>query len=472
MATEQKDVIKVFDTPANLAANLAENMMGYDTTNDRFAAQLPSAGGLKVVSDDSQQCLLATPQTLTGLKTITQNLIVTAAKMITLNQIGGLKFNTGDKHGFSINDTLDGGYIYKELLNVLGGVLSVHDRTLIILGNQDFLSNKDFSASSDWTVTTGFSIGAGTMNFAHSDGTDDFQQVSTDMINHLMQPNTWYKLIYDVTASNGTPTVVISTDTADAEVTVDITVATLKELYFKTNGTVNAPFKIEVTSSIAGDTFSIDNLAAIRLQGQVDASQFGPGGSVEISGRGDIKMTANQGTIDRSGYLSGPLADSVQGLQFDSPGRARFTGPLDIGGGQVSDNPGTEGWELTERFGINETLEVQTSGAVTGNMDYVLDQGPTDGIGNYLIFVNGLKDDGSLAVAFSHSVMVKSDGGTVTIMGTPTLIAEVDEFTDASVIFSIVSDNLRIQVTGSASDDINWTSQVIGHGNQLGPRTF
>jgi len=47
MASENKDIIRVFDTPANLAANLRSGMFGYDTTNDRLGVKRLADGNMK-----------------------------------------------------------------------------------------------------------------------------------------------------------------------------------------------------------------------------------------------------------------------------------------------------------------------------------------------------------------------------------------------------------------------------------------
>lgn len=82
-----QDVLRVLDTPANLATNLKNRMFGFDTTNNRFAAK-NNSGVMKFVSDDTQQCLLATAQTLSGQKTFTPQTLHT----------GGTKVSNNVKH--------------------------------------------------------------------------------------------------------------------------------------------------------------------------------------------------------------------------------------------------------------------------------------------------------------------------------------------------------------------------------------
>ena len=84
MAVENKDVIRVFDTPANLAANLKNKMFGFDSTGIRFAAK-DASGTMRYVSHDSLQCLLAGTQTITGIKTFSANTFFTGS--ITLGGI-------------------------------------------------------------------------------------------------------------------------------------------------------------------------------------------------------------------------------------------------------------------------------------------------------------------------------------------------------------------------------------------------
>lgn len=77
MAVTNSDVIRLFDTPSNLSTNLKEKMIAGDVTNVRFAAKFPTIG-MKYVSDDSKQLLLAGAQTVTGIKTWSANQIFSA----------------------------------------------------------------------------------------------------------------------------------------------------------------------------------------------------------------------------------------------------------------------------------------------------------------------------------------------------------------------------------------------------------
>jgi len=80
MTVFNRDVIIVEDTVANLTANLKNQMKAYNLPEDRFAYKT-AAGVMKFVSQDELQMLLATTQTVTGLKTFTANL--TANQLIT-----------------------------------------------------------------------------------------------------------------------------------------------------------------------------------------------------------------------------------------------------------------------------------------------------------------------------------------------------------------------------------------------------
>ena len=467
MANENKDVLRVHDTPANLFANLKDLMFGYDTTNNRWASKL-SGGSMKYVSDDTQQVLIAGTQTITGLKTFTQNVIMTADKLLTLDQVGGLKLKDTDKYAISDDDSADNGYQYDELFNVFGGKLAVQDRGTAV-ASFDIISNGTFASDTKWTKTSGFTIGSGTLNFAHSDGTDDVTQGLSDMGAERIMPDTWYKMEYDITASAGTPTVEISTSTAVTAVAIDLTVATGKVLYFKSKENAMASFKIDVTASIAGNSFSLDNLKLGKVPGFVEGTAFGPAGSVGITGRGDIQSTDNTVSSDRSGYFKGPIA-SLSGLQFDSLGAGRFTSSLDIGGEQHNAVAGQEKWMSGPRMSINVRQSVTTSGAVTGDMDFELALASNDIMSTFLVFINGLKDDQTIGVGMIYMVVVRDNSGTLSIVGTPVQVGKIDDFTDTSVAFSISGDNLRVKVTGSAGDDIDWTSQYIGHGALFGQR--
>ncbi len=463
MTVENKDVIRVEDTPANLALNLKDQMMAYDPTGGgggRFAFK-DSGSVMRFVSNDTLQVLLAGTQTITGLKTFTQNIIMTASKLLTLDQIGGLRMAASDKYVLSDNDS---GYSVNELLSIFGGKLDIQNRNNVVTPSTPILKFNDFSTDSSWTKTAGFTIGSGVANFAHSDGTDDLKQ-SSSQFQSVLHGNQWYKLTYDITASNGTPTVVVK---GLPDVAIDLTVATLKVLYFKTLGSASE-FKIDVTGSIAGDSFSIDNLILALVPG--DTENITSIGNLELSQSGDIASTGS-GSANKSGYIGGPTAISTkQGLQFDSNNDARFTERLDVGSGN-NDAAGlmAEGWKGQNRLSMMEVQSTSTTDAGSGTMLWDL-RTSNDGMATLLVFVNGIKNDESLGVGAVYMVAIRTVSLTVTQLGTAVELAKLDEFTDTVITFSINGSNqLVVNVTGSAGDTILWTSQIIGHGTQLGDR--
>ena len=99
MADTPADIIRVFDTPANLAANLKEKMIGGDTAGNRFAAKFPSIG-MKYVSNDDLQALLAKANAFTGLNTFAA--LTTFNENITLNSNKKFYVNN-DTTGTEIN---------------------------------------------------------------------------------------------------------------------------------------------------------------------------------------------------------------------------------------------------------------------------------------------------------------------------------------------------------------------------------
>jgi len=66
------DVIHVFGTPAELATKLKNGMIGYDTTNDRFAFRRLSDGVIKYFENDTDQSFVKTDGStpITGDQTI------------------------------------------------------------------------------------------------------------------------------------------------------------------------------------------------------------------------------------------------------------------------------------------------------------------------------------------------------------------------------------------------------------------
>lgn len=72
------DVIHVFDTPANLATNLKNGMIGYDVTNDRFAMKRLADGVIKYWENDTDQSYVKTDGTtpITGAQTFNSEIKV------------------------------------------------------------------------------------------------------------------------------------------------------------------------------------------------------------------------------------------------------------------------------------------------------------------------------------------------------------------------------------------------------------
>jgi len=269
MANELKDIYRVFDTPANLAANLKEKMFGYDTTGQRFGANVPSTG-MKYVSEDTLQCLLAGTQTISGLKTFQQHIIMTAAKLLTLDQTGGLRLNSASTNSISDDDSL---YTVDKLLGIYGGDFEVLDH-----GQEDSdnaLNEPNFATATKWSAVGDMSISGGKLNFTYSGGTGNCTQQEADLAFRIYGGE-WYVFEYDVDSYSGDAVVILkSGQPADQIITLDMTVATNKKTYFKIDGSHNG-FVIEIQSVTSG-AFVMDNFSLKRIDGTIEGKKFGPG---------------------------------------------------------------------------------------------------------------------------------------------------------------------------------------------------
>lgn len=92
MGTENKDVLLVHDTPANLSSNLKPGMKGYDTTNNRWALKRLADSTMMYWSNDTQQCLLSNNQTVAGVKTFSSFPITPSAAPTTDYQVANKKY--------------------------------------------------------------------------------------------------------------------------------------------------------------------------------------------------------------------------------------------------------------------------------------------------------------------------------------------------------------------------------------------
>jgi hypothetical protein len=474
MANDFKDLIRYFDTPAALAANLKEKQKGYDNVNDRISLKLPG-GALKHWSDDTKQVLIEGTQTINGSKTFLLNILMSSGKLLSLDSVGGIRLVDGEKITISPDDTAFGGYTSEELLSIFSGNFHVQDRSSPVGGN--FINDGGFDSSSLWVLVGGFTIGSGSqLGYNFFAGSSEASQISENNKPERMYPNTWCKFTYDVVFSSFVGVLSLSSETSTEVIVLDTSVGNGKEVYFKSTNESEAPFKIEVTSAVSGN-FALDNFVTERFGGTVEGEAFGPGGALRVTGRGDMKSIPPGVTTDRSGYFSGPDPLFLRGLQFNDLSDARITERLDIGGGQgVSPNPFTEGtqerWTDSNRISIDTTRTATTLGTTTsGTVDFDIGGSVDDGVSTYLVFVNGLKTDLSASFSAIYHVAVRSDGGTRTILGQSQLSFFNDiDGASGSINFSIGSGNLTAYLPGLIGHDVNWTLQYMGHGNQFGDR--
>ena len=454
MGVELKDVIRVQDTPAN-------QMIAFDSTNDRFAYK-DSGGVMKFVRDDTQQIHRDFTETMIGLKTFTQNVIMTASKLLTLDQIGGLRMVANDKYVFSDDDS---GLVPDQMVSIFGGGMDIQDRNSAVTPFTPILKFFDFSTDAAWTKTAGFTISSGTLNFAHTDGTDKVFQNKGDFQSKI-EAGQLYKMTYDIKASNGTPTVVVEALFPIGDVPIDLAVADSKVLYFLAT---DLTFEISVTSSIAGDTFSIDNIILSKVPGVLtNITELNDG--VEITSNGDIQLTE---ASEKSGFIGGPgTIANRRGLQFDSAGNARFTNHLDVGGGNdPATGLMTDGWRSFSRMSIGLSGSVTTIGAVLDTILLEVQSGNV-GISTLLLFIQGEKDDQSISYHGLFLVGIRNSGATLSLAFTPQVISENDGFGDTLQTFGVSGNDFQVKCTGSAGDTIFWTAQFLGHGDQLGEREF
>jgi len=281
MTVDLKDVIRLHDTAANVTANLKDKMFAWDITNNRFSVKL-AGGSMLFISDDTKQVLKAGTQTITGAKTFNQDIKMLAQKLLTLDGIGGLRLDAANRNVFSNNDA---NYIKNELLSVFGGDLEVADFDNDLGIN--FIQNGTFASDIKWTKDAEWTIGSGVLSFAHSSGAGSVEQVEADYILDIFAHDLQqYVMTYDITAKAGTPSLVITTDTATTSTAIDLGVGTLKKVFFKyKSGAVK--FKMTATST-GGDSFSMDNITIQEAGGIVKARLYGVSGNVEINASGDL----------------------------------------------------------------------------------------------------------------------------------------------------------------------------------------
>ena len=125
-----QDVLRVLDTPANLAANLKNRMFGFDTVGNRFGVK-NNSGVMKYVSEDALQCLLAGPQTLTGLKTFGAGAIVNTSFVV--NSLADLKgvAKFGSEMRSDPTNTLDAGIGYVDYAIALANQIDATGKSVI-----------------------------------------------------------------------------------------------------------------------------------------------------------------------------------------------------------------------------------------------------------------------------------------------------------------------------------------------------
>ena len=130
----------------------------------------------------------------------------------------------------------------------------------------EHLNETDFATHAKWDVTDGFNDGGGDAAYTHNAAGGTLTQTES---NRLIsgEPETVYKLRYDVTALVGSPTCEITTEFADTATDIPITsVANDKVLIFKSAKTLGN-FTINVSASDVGESFTLDNL---RLEATAD----------------------------------------------------------------------------------------------------------------------------------------------------------------------------------------------------------
>jgi len=451
MVAENKDLIRVEDTEANLNTNLKDQMMAYATT-DKFAYK-NSSSVMKYVSNDSLQALLAKANIFTALNTFQQNIIISAAKLLGVNGIGGLRLKSANTNTISDNDTL---YTIDKLLGVYGGDLEVLDHGQNL--GENFLRDGDFSAADFWGNLGDFAAPISSLIYTHSSGSGSIVQ---DFSEFLARPfeSEWYVFTYDVTAYSGDGALNISNELTGSAIPVDLTVANGKLIYIKLKADTIAEFKLEATST--SGSFTLDNVSMERLGGTVEGKKFGPSGSVEISGGGDVSSSSTASGGPSGFFGDSKSGNSKQGINFTSAGEARLTDTLDIGVGGY-----TELSDITaKRIGIDRPDSGTTVDGASVNLDFPMEQ-TNDKAGIMIVFVLGVKDDGSKIYSrIIQNAYRRTAGTLVEVGGAQTLGAIVDEFTGATATMTVSGDNIRVTCTGIATNTIKWSAQYMSHGS-------
>jgi hypothetical protein len=437
-----KDVIRVFDTPGNLASNLKDGMFGFDQTGNRFAAKRLSDSIMKYVSEDGLQCLLAGNQTLTGIKTFTQNIITTADKLIGIDQVGGIQIRASNKIR-----VMDSGVLYGDVtdkqFNVLNGDQQILDFT--DTDSTNIITNGTFASAADWTFDADMGFDTDHAEFTYSSGAGYIEQVAADF-NAVLIYKQWYAVTYTIASASGALTGEITTDTAENAVSMTMTDGT-HTVYFE--ATNSADFRMSFTGD-AGSSFEIDTIICKTILGG-NIMPFGGIGGRDITTAMYVSKDGNIAIADGGKIGAYPNIMDPKGLSFASDGNASLTHKLLLN--QDSDTLGASG--------VDTVLDAQTDGAVSDTMDFSNIIGSASSAFSMMIMVtaqNTAEDKGYGKLIFYS---VRANGaGTETEVG-ETALATQNEFGAITAVVSVAANKVRITVTGEAGEVINWGATIV-----------
>jgi len=433
-----KDVLRVWDTAVNLAANLKNKMFGYDTNGERFAGKNAS-GTMKYVSEDTLQALLAKANTFTAVNTWTQNMVTTANKLIGIDQVGGIKIQASNKIDIA-EDFTNYGAVRDEALNVLDGngiVLDVADTI-----SDEVITDGDFSAAGNWTFSGDIAFNVNKATWTYSTGTGYIEQLNANLAEKLMN-NQWYELTYTIANAAGTLTGEVDAVTAETAVSLDMTNGTHTVYWEADGGGVN--FRLSFTGG-SGSAFDIDDIELKTIYG----GRFWPMGgmgstlalSLKVGGDGTVEMAENE----RIGAYPNLLDPT--GIAFDSTGNADLTHKITYN----TDSDGECGLETIETG--------QTAGAVSVNLDFSNAHANSSGLA-VRVFIIGTNADFSKGYGANYDAYYRVTGaGAVTQIGTEQTTGAQSDFSTVSTSVTATGAQIRVTCTGEAGETIDWAATI------------
>jgi len=167
MANENKDIIRVFDTAANLPTTMRAGMIGYDTTNDRIAVKRLADGAMRYFSNTQITELDLAGDSGTGTVNLTtETLTVTGVANEIETSVSGDTITIGIPDDLqlsgtflsSMTDDTDGAFEIKEGSNSYIKIDTTDLSELISFDNADVEFNSPVSIKDNLYMATGSSF--------------------------------------------------------------------------------------------------------------------------------------------------------------------------------------------------------------------------------------------------------------------------------------------------------------------------